>query len=155
CWGLYMYDQCRATIDVAERYADGLARPEELEDGFGASFRLRPSTGGRRERFRPDPYAVVAASPANKDAYDAATTAAWDGAFDRQTYRPRASEFGYQAAVARDIFGNLFRPVVFDPNWRSADVVGLARGIYVERAFDRLPLLADALMDAGCADEQI
>ena len=37
----------------------------------------------------------------------------------------------------------------------SADVVGLARTIYADRAFDRLPLLADALMDAGCADEQV
>jgi hypothetical protein len=31
----------------------------------------------------------------------------------------------------------------------------LATGIYEDRAFDRLPLLADALMDAGCADEQV
>jgi hypothetical protein len=39
--------------------------------------------------------------------------------------------------------------------WRTSDVVGLARGIDADRAFDRLPLLADALMDAGCADEQV
>jgi len=31
----------------------------------------------------------------------------------------------------------------------------LARGIYEDWAFDRLPLLADALMDAGCADEDV
>jgi hypothetical protein len=55
----------------------------------------------------------------------------------------------------RDIFGNPFRPVAFDPRWRSADAVGLARGIYDERAFERLPLLADALMDAECGDEQV
>jgi hypothetical protein len=55
----------------------------------------------------------------------------------------------------RCLLGNPFRPVVFDPRWRTADAVGLARGIYEERAFDRLPLLADALMDAGCADEQV
>jgi hypothetical protein len=57
--------------------------------------------------------------------------------------------------LIRDIFGNPFRPVAFDPRWRTADAVGLARGIYEDRAFDRLPLLADALMDAGCADEQV
>jgi hypothetical protein len=55
----------------------------------------------------------------------------------------------------RDLFGNPFGPVAFDPRWRTADAVGLTRGIYEERAFDRLPLLADALMDAGCADEQV
>jgi hypothetical protein len=42
-----------------------------------------------------------------------------------------------------------------DARWRTEDVVGLARGIYEERAFDRLPLLADALMDAGCNDDAI
>jgi hypothetical protein len=55
----------------------------------------------------------------------------------------------------RDIFGNPFRPVVLDPRWRTSDVLGLARAIYEDKAFDRLPILADTLMDAGCADEQI
>jgi hypothetical protein len=58
-------------------------------------------------------------------------------------------------SLLRDIFGNPFHPVIFDPRWRTADVVGLARGIYEERAFDRLPLLADALLDAGCDDEHL
>jgi hypothetical protein len=31
-------------------------------------------------------------------------------------------------------------------------VLTLAQGIYADRAFDRLTLLADALEDAGCAD---
>jgi hypothetical protein len=58
-------------------------------------------------------------------------------------------------AFMHDIFGNPFRPVAFDPRWRTEYTDGLARGIYEDRAFDRLPLLADALMDAGCADEQV
>jgi hypothetical protein len=57
--------------------------------------------------------------------------------------------------LARDIFGNPFRPVVFNPRWRTADTVGLARGMYEDHPFDRLPLLADALMDAGCTDQQV
>ena len=57
--------------------------------------------------------------------------------------------------LIRDVFGNPFRHVAFDPRWRTADTVGLARGIYEERAFDRLPLLADALMDAGCDEDQL
>ena len=57
--------------------------------------------------------------------------------------------------LLRDIFGNPFRPVAFDPAWRTEAVVGLARGAYEDRAFDRLPALADALEDAGCADADI
>jgi hypothetical protein len=55
----------------------------------------------------------------------------------------------------RDVFGSPFRPIAFDPRWRTADTVGLACGIYEDRAFDRLPLLSDALQDTGCADERV
>jgi hypothetical protein len=56
----------------------------------------------------------------------------------------------------RDIFGTLpFCPVAFDPRWHTSDAVALAQSIYDERAFERLPILADALMDAGCEDEQV
>ncbi len=40
--------------------------------------------------------------------------------------------------------------LLFQPAWRSETVVALASGIYAERAFDRLPILADALEEAGC-----
>jgi len=50
----------------------------------------------------------------------------------------------------RDIFGNPFRPVTLDSRWQTETVVALAAGIYAERAFDRMPILADALEDAGC-----
>ena len=59
------------------------------------------------------------------------------------------------AALARCIFGNPFRSVAFDPAWRTSDVVALARGIYDDRAFDRMPILADALQDAGCDNDDI
>jgi hypothetical protein len=51
---------------------------------------------------------------------------------------------------ARDIFGNPFRPILLHPTWRSNNVLALAQAIYDERAFDRLPILGDALEDAGC-----
>ena len=60
-----------------------------------------------------------------------------------------------QSQLLRDIFGNPFHPVIFDPNWRTSTAIALARGIYDERAFDRLPILADALQDAGCENEDI
>jgi len=61
----------------------------------------------------------------------------------------------FQSNFLRDIFGNPFRPVTFDPRWRTSDVVDVARGIYEDKAFERMPILADALMDAGCENEEI
>jgi hypothetical protein len=55
-----------------------------------------------------------------------------------------------QCDLIRDIFGNPFRAVALEPSWLTSTVVALADGIYAERAFDRLPILADALQDAGC-----
>ncbi|HEX4608509.1 MAG TPA: hypothetical protein VH092_09910 [Urbifossiella sp.] len=55
----------------------------------------------------------------------------------------------------RDIHGNPFRPVALDPSWLTEAVAALAAGIYAERAFDRLPVLADALEDAGCANPDV
>lgn len=57
--------------------------------------------------------------------------------------------------MARDIFGNPFRPVAFDPAWRTSTALAIAQGIYDDRAFDRLPILADALQDAGCENDDI
>ncbi len=60
-----------------------------------------------------------------------------------------------QANAIRDIFGNPFRPVAFDPRWQSSTAVGLARTMYDARDFGAMPILADALQDAGCEDDAI
>jgi hypothetical protein len=59
-------------------------------------------------------------------------------------------EGALQCRFLRDIFGNPFRPVLFAPRWKTETAVALAAGIYADRAFDRLPVLADALEEAGC-----
>jgi hypothetical protein len=59
------------------------------------------------------------------------------------------------STLFHDIFGNPFRPVTLDPRWLSSTVLDLARTIYDERLWGRMPILADALMDAGCDSEEI
>jgi hypothetical protein len=54
-----------------------------------------------------------------------------------------------------DVFGNPYRPSPVEPSWRTSDVVGIARGVYCDQALDRLPILADALIGAGCDHEPI
>jgi hypothetical protein len=61
----------------------------------------------------------------------------------------------FQADMLREIFGNPFRPPTVDPawlTWNGGTIPGLALSIYQEKAFDRLPILADALEEAGCSD---
>jgi hypothetical protein len=63
--------------------------------------------------------------------------------------------------LLREVFGNPFQQVAFDPAWRTADVQALADAAYEERlsTFDldpvRLSVLADALEDGGCRDEPL
>jgi hypothetical protein len=62
--------------------------------------------------------------------------------------------------MLRDIFGNPFRQVSIDPRWLTSSVVDLARSIYegdLRQAggYMALPILADALMDAGCDSEEL
>ncbi|QJW96426.1 hypothetical protein FTUN_3983 [Frigoriglobus tundricola] len=60
-----------------------------------------------------------------------------------------------QAELVRDIFGNPFRPVIFLPLWPTDTVVSLAKQMYDSREFSALPILADALQDAGCDSDDV
>jgi hypothetical protein len=59
------------------------------------------------------------------------------------------------AALVRDIFGNPFRPVTFSPDWRTSTAIALAKGMYDSRDFAAMPILADALQDAGCDNDDV
>jgi hypothetical protein len=60
-----------------------------------------------------------------------------------------------QANLVRDLFGNPFRPIKAKPAWFARKGVNLAKSIYEKRAFDRTPMLADALEQAGCNNADI
>ncbi len=64
-------------------------------------------------------------------------------------------EHVHQKALLLDIFGNPFRPISFAPEWRSDTAVSLARGMYESRDFSAIPILADALQDAGCDNDDV
>ena len=79
--------------------------------------------------------------------WEASFELGWD---DFVSFPGWVAERKAQASLLRDISGNPFRPVTIDRAWRTATAVAIAQAIYDERAFDRLPVLADALEDAGC-----
>jgi hypothetical protein len=66
-----------------------------------------------------------------------------------------SEERACQSELLRDIFGNPFRAESVDPAWLNRTVVNLAQGIYEEHGFDRLPILADALEEAGCVSQEV
>jgi hypothetical protein len=80
---------------------------------------------------------------------DIGYTASTSGAEPEETY------LAERCQVVREMFGNPFRPITIDPLWLAANngtVPKLAQAIYDEHAFDRLPILADALEDVGCTN---
>jgi hypothetical protein len=80
--------------------------------------------------------------------------AEWDRAmqFAKGIWQHVAAErVPYECLAYREVFGNPFRNVTIDNPWCTSNtVLSLAQAIYDERAFDRVPVLADALEDAGC-----
>jgi hypothetical protein len=78
----------------------------------------------------------------------------WSAGGEERMDRARA-ERAAQTELVRCLIENPFRPAEVDPAWLTSTVVALAGGIYAERAFDRLPILADALQDAGCDSDTV
>ena len=68
------------------------------------------------------------------------------------TYRPPF--IAVQCRILREIFGNPFRPVRFSAEWRTDTALSLARQMYDSREFGAMPILADALQDAGCDNDE-
>lgn len=171
-WELLPDPRSRAAVEAVELHADGvydidtLARV--LADAGGVANRLRE---GQREgspseramaaaRFQAAAGVAALGWPASSAASAAAgdtalAVKAWAKSAGRSA-RPMAQrERGVQVALLRDIVGNPFRPVAPDPNWRTSTVVALATTIYEGRTFELMPILADALSDAGCDNDDL
>lgn len=64
-------------------------------------------------------------------------------------------ESRFQASLMREILGNPFRPVAVEPAWLTGTVVSLARQMHESEDFSAMPILADALQDAGCENADV
>jgi DNA gyrase subunit B len=70
-------------------------------------------------------------------------------------YLQEHPEVGEQIVLSRDSCLAPLHPVVFDPAWRTSTVVALARQMYDSRDFALMPILGDALQDAGCEHAEV
>jgi hypothetical protein len=143
-------------VEVAELYADGLASDSELS--AVCLYANNTAEHACRGVAESEPGIIHADCTAGNAAWamaeHLAVPPAHNGLSPIFNAKVRAEQSA-QAVLLRDIFGNPFRPVTLDPAWLTSDVVALARGIYEERAFDRMPILADALQEAGCDSEEV
>jgi hypothetical protein len=184
-WHLIPDPRNHHAVEVAEGFADGAADRGQLaaacaasagvyaKPGFGYRGFPDPATGLSRsgweaaraatntaEVYGSAGSAARRAQDIAQKAGEAAVYAALEGHSSGPIGEDASREAqnavrAAQSDLARDVFGNPFRPATFDPAWLTSDVVALAQGIYADRAFDRMPILADALQDAGCDDDEL
>jgi hypothetical protein len=92
-----------------------------------------------------------------EDAWSAAHAYVWLVAHF-QFLGQREEALASQCAVLRCLFGNPFRPVPIQPDWLTGNggaAHHLARVIDDEQRFVELPILADALEEAGCSHPDV
>jgi hypothetical protein len=134
-------------VDEVERLADGLVSLSEVQLAAreaDAAYRTADSNRVRRAAW-----AAVSTASRLSDTYVVVVVGSvLSAAHNRQEQKVLAD-------LLRDIFGNPFRPITFDPAWRSDTAVSLAKHIYESRDFSAMPILADALQDAGCENADI
>lgn len=180
-WPALKDARSRNAIDVAERFADDAAGADELA-AAEAESRAAMNAVRKYERSKNrydclgtavsawvaghdvrgwcvgDPASESAPpAPAPATAPSPRDTPIWEDAAEAMHKRGGNwhAELGWLCGAIRCVFGNSFRPVTFPAKWRRSAVVKLAESIYADRAFDRMPLLADALQDAGCEVEDV
>lgn len=137
--------QHRQLVVVSEQYADGQVALGELLKAAGETPRKEdrgPRAGARLVSHRQARYAL-------SEGITRTLGVRWswpEGADDEPTRR--------FSEILRDVFGNPFRPVDLEP-YRTRDAQALATATYEERDWAKMGVLADALEDAGCADDDV
>ena len=148
-WPMIDDPSARSAVEEAERFADGFATQDQLAAAYRLAAPVITAANKAALTTSESPFTSSVAIDSITAARDAVSFSSADpeSAFD--------VENGRQLNLLHCIFGNPFRPVTLDPNWKTSTVLALAQGIYDERAFERLPILADALQDAGCDNEEM
>jgi hypothetical protein len=129
-------------LEISERFAEGLCSENDLEAAVALYLKDQPRPVFRLLLL------VGAADP--QDAADWAITGVLQQAADIKQEKKALCD------LLRCVFGPLpFRPVNLASEWRTPTVLNLARVIYDERSFEDLPILGDALEEAGCTDADL
>jgi hypothetical protein len=158
-WARLRDETCRQAVEVAEAFADHRVSNQRREQVTRA---VRALLGPQARACYGLAYHVVrSARYTFVNARIAAARANWAVTGARNVGECPAAEAAESAAqcrLLRDIYGNPFRRVPVGLGWlawNGGTVPKLVRAIYEELAFDRLPVLADALEEAGCTNADL
>jgi hypothetical protein len=155
-WHLFSDERSRKAVEVSERYADGFASQQELETAISAAhvayIDFQAPYLNDQVPFPGDAafYAPAAAIYAI-EASPFAAVAETGEIGDKAMYLAQSNLIG-------DIFGNPFCPIAINPDWLAWNdglLVSMAHKMYDSRDFRDMPVLADALEDAGCDNADI
>ena len=136
-------------VNLAERVADGEVSGREREQGFQSAQAESERHGAPIDSYLASAVrATLDHSPRSAAENAIVITAAFEFELCRQTSH---KWFG---VLVREVFGNPFRPIDFAP-WRTDTAIALAVEMYKSRDFSAMPILADALQDAGCDNEDV
>jgi hypothetical protein len=149
-WDRVTLDCNRRALEASEDYADGWISQQELEERW------------RSTRFEPVIYCewnCRAAGPAQELAnwnpsseQDHAALKAFHATFTNEV---RTGWWAQEPRFAFDVLDFAFQKVSLSPDWRTDTAVTLARQMSESRDFSAMPILADALQDAGCTSPEI
>ena len=150
-WHLLVSNSARQAVEVAERHADGRADDAEAAAASAAlAYLRRPPGAGPQSFFAHAAVSYLFAAAEGGPVSCAAAVSSWASGADRSYDVAHAA----QASLLRDIFGSPFRaPPRLNPAWlawEGGTVRNLAAAVYAGPDFDRLPIVADALEEAGC-----
>jgi hypothetical protein len=160
-WDELPFEELREAVLACERFADGLATADELSAASRAAGDLYEGAGDIaadfsaqiiRDLCHPEPWFQMGEGSSSGMSAVVAELRC-DDQTPWHVVRKRARLL--YCHFFREVFGNPFRPLTLPPAWRTEAAVALAAGIYDERAFDRMPILADALEEAGCDDADV
>jgi hypothetical protein len=157
-WRHLTDERSRDAILTAERFADGEATFTDLlaahRDAADAVQEIPLVLGGRHGKGVKSRKGTGASKSAAEVARHAADPA-WDArtAARAVVWKKGATRYALSNHL-RDIF-NPFRDAPFDPAWLTSTVLAMAGYAHDSGDFSALPILADALQDAGCEDEEV
>jgi hypothetical protein len=168
-WRLFRDPRSQYAVETAERFADGCVSDEERQLARRAAAAVIAELWEQAGVLtsKEFDYATVPEHTAATILVDDANLAARQSLYiasDMWMFPSPDSEAlaegegSAELTFVRDIFGKPFRPITLDPawlTWHDGLLMSMARQMYDSRDFSDMPILADALEEARCPDQDI